>query len=179
MEITSQELDTLNFYRASELQGGLVLGYLVGRVTDSDLILNLTRHSAEELVHAQVWTETILAVGGEVRPIRNTFQNRFRRIVDRPGTVLHVLAATQVLERRAYRHFLEHLRRPGTHRRIQSALYRMLSEERYHLSWVKEWLDRQASDRGQDISSILTRYQEADEVTYTELLKEFGWVEAA
>ena len=64
MTTSNSEIALLNFYRASELHGGLILGQMVRRTRDPELILNLTRHSAEEVMHAQLWTETIVAVGG-------------------------------------------------------------------------------------------------------------------
>jgi hypothetical protein len=50
MDITTRELGFLNFYRASELHGGLILGQLARRARGSALVLDLTRHAAEEVV---------------------------------------------------------------------------------------------------------------------------------
>ena len=49
MTAPKSEIALLNFYRASELHGGLILGQMVRRTRDPELILNLTRHSAEEV----------------------------------------------------------------------------------------------------------------------------------
>ena len=175
MEISEQELKILNFYRVSELHGGLILGHMVGRARDPRLVVELTRHSAEEVVHAQLWAETILAVGGRIQPVRATYQRRLAELMGGRATLLHVLAATQVFERRVYRHFLEHVRRPGTHRRVQATLHRMLEEERHHLLWVKEWLDRQARERPDEVADALRRCSEADAVLYPTLLRDYGW----
>ena len=179
MQITERELGTLNFYRASELHGGLVLGQLVRRARDPQLILELTRHSAEEIVHARLWTETILAVGGTPAPVRETYQSRYAATVGAPSTVLEVLALTQVFERRVYRHFTEHLRRPATHPVVRATLARMLDEERGHLSWVKHWLDRQAASRPEVVRALMRRYAEADAAVYASFVEELGWRRAA
>jgi demethoxyubiquinone hydroxylase (CLK1/Coq7/Cat5 family) len=179
MDISRQELELLNFYRASELHGGLLLGALVRRARDSRLILDLTRHSAEEVRHAQLWTETILAVGGRPRPIRDTYQARYAAVVGTPLSLLEVLALTQVFERRVYRHFSEHRRRVGTHPLVQRTLQRMLDEERGHLAWVKRWLDAQAVTRPAVVRETMGRYAAADETVYGALLEEFGWRRAA
>lgn len=179
MEITERELEHLNFYRASELHGGLILGHMVARARDPQLALELTRHSAEEVVHAQLWTETIIAVGGKPRPVRTTYQKRYAAVLGRPSGILHVLAATQVFERRVYRHFLEHLRRPRTHPRVRATLRRMIEEEKGHLSWVKEWLDRQAVSRPDDVREVMRRYTEADAEVYRSFLEDYGWANAA
>jgi demethoxyubiquinone hydroxylase (CLK1/Coq7/Cat5 family) len=179
MEITSHELALLNFYRASELHGGLILGQMVRRARDPQLVLALTRHSAEEIVHAQLWTETILAVGGRPTPVRETYQSRYAASVGTPVGMLEVLALTQVFERRVFRHFTAHLRRPGTHPAVQATLRRMLDEERGHLSWVRRWLDAQAQARGPSVAATLRRYGDADDVVYGGLVTEFGWRAAA
>jgi demethoxyubiquinone hydroxylase (CLK1/Coq7/Cat5 family) len=178
MQITERELEILNFYRASELHGGLVLGQMVGRARDAGLALELTRHSAEEIVHAQLWTETIVAVGGRVRPVRETYQRHYARLVGAPATMLEVLALTQVFERRVYRHFVEHLRRPGTHAAVRATLRRMLEEEKGHLRWVKAWLGRQAM-RGADVAGTMRRFAEADARVYDAVTRAYGWQEAA
>lgn len=179
MEITRQELDALNFYRASELHGGLILGALVRRAREPQLILDLTRHAAEEVVHARLWTETILAVGGRPAPVRDTYQARYAAVVGTPLTLLDVLALTQVFERRVYRHFTEHLKRPGTHPAVAATLQRMLEEEKGHLTWVKRWLDVQAATRPEAVRDTMRRYAAADAVVYRALLAEFGWRRAA
>lgn len=180
MQISPQELDLLNFYRASELHGGLVLGQLVRRVRDPELILRLTRHSQEEVFHAQLWTETILAVGGSPRPVRDTYQARYARRLGAPSSVFQVLALTQVFERRVYRHFLRHERRPGTHTEVRGTLRRMLDDEKDHLSWVRVWLDREGDRRGSSsVRAVLARYAAVDREIYEGLLLEYGFEASA
>lgn len=179
MKVTPQEMALLNFYRVSELHGGLILGQLARRVRDSDLMLNLTRHSAEEVRHALIWSETIVGVGGRLSPERDSYQARYAALLGTPGTALEILALTQVFERRVYRHFIEHAHRPGTHRLVRAALERMLEEERGHLSWVREWLDGQAVTRGEEVASLLRRYALLDASVYDQLTRDFGWREAA
>ena len=179
MDITPRELGFLNFYRASELHGGLILGQVARRARGSELVLDLTRHSAEEVMHAQLWTETIIAVGGQVRPVRETYQARYARVVGTPLALIDVLALTQVFERRVYRHFTEHLHRPATHPRVRATLERMLEEEKGHLRWVKRWLDEQARRSGSTVADQLARYTAADALVYAEMTQELGWREAA
>ena len=179
MEISRTELDILNFYRASELHGGLVLGQVARRAREPRLMLALTNHAAEEMVHARLWTETIVGVGGRPGPTRDTYQSRYAAVVGTPITLVEVLALTQVFERRVYRHFTEHLRRPGTHALVRATLQRMLDEERGHLSWVKSWLDEQAAVRGIDVALLMRRYATADAVIYEELVREYAWQRVA
>jgi len=179
MEISNAELRRLDFYRASELHGGLLLGQLVRRVRDPALILELTRHSAEEVLHAQLWTETILAVGGRPRPVRDTYQARYAARVGRTMGVLEILALTQVFERRVYRHFLDHARIRTTHPRVRETLLRMVEEEKSHLSWVKSWLDQQALRRPEAVADVMRSFEEIDEEVYGELASEYEFRTAA
>lgn len=171
--VSARELRWLEFYRASELQGGLVLGTLAQRVRDGRLAVALLRHAAEEVEHARLWAECILAVGGTLRPEHHTYQRGYAAALGPPRTVHEVLALTQVFERRVWRHFTRHLRRPGTHPLVRATLQRMLDEERDHLSWVKRWLDERA-----DSIALLARFTRVDERLYQEYLDRFGWTDA-
>jgi bacterioferritin (cytochrome b1) len=180
MEITPRELRLLNFYRASELHGGLVLGGLVRRASEPELILKLTRHSAEEVRHAELWTEAILDVGGAPSPTPDTYQTRYAAVLEGRLSTVDVLALTQVFERRVYRHFLEHERRPGTHPRVRECLRTMIEEERDHLSWVWEWLNEHAGLSGDELQRIMRRFQEVDDQIYAALREEYyAWSVAA
>lgn len=179
MIVDNAEISLLNFYRASELHGGLILGQMVRRTRDPQLILQLTRHSAEEVMHAQWWTETIIAVGGQPAPVRDTYQNRYVEAVGTPVSTIEVLALTQVFERRVYRHFLLHLRRPGLHPAIVATLRRMLEDEKGHLSWVQHWLEEQSKERSAEVRSVIERYVVADRRIYDTLVLEYGFRSAA
>ncbi|HMI47884.1 MAG TPA: ferritin-like domain-containing protein [Gemmatimonadaceae bacterium] len=179
MTHSNSEIALLNFYRASELHGGLILGQMVRRARDPELILNLTRHSAEEVMHAQLWTETIIAIGGRPAPVRDTYQTRYAEEVGTPISMLEILALTQVFERRVYRHFMEHLRQPSVHPIVAATLQRMLDEERGHLKWVKRWLDAQAAQRQEEVREVMQRYAAVDERVYASISAEYGWRLAA
>ncbi|HEY2378218.1 MAG TPA: ferritin-like domain-containing protein [Gemmatimonadaceae bacterium] len=179
MQITNRELTLLNFYRASELHGGLVLGRLVQHVREPELILRLTAHSAEEILHAQLWTETIVAVGGQPSATSDTYQSRYAAALGAPTSLLEVMALTQVFERGVYRHFVMHLRRTGTHPRVRATLRRMLADERGHLSWVKEWLDAQAGSRRAAVPALMRRYTVVDAAIRRQLMSDYEWRELA
>ena len=178
-QVSERELRLLNFYRASELHGGLLLGQFARRARDGALVLQLLRHAAEEVEHARLWTETILCVGGRVAPVRRTYQAFYAEAIGRNVGMLETLALTQVFERRVYRHFLEHLRRPGIHPAVATTLRRMLEEEKGHLSWVKQWLDEQAASRGATVAALMARFTAVDRQIYGAVTAELGWRSAA
>jgi bacterioferritin (cytochrome b1) len=179
MNNTIRESRWLNFYRASELHGGLVLGQLARRVRDPRLMLELMRHGAEEMMHAQQWAETILAIGGSLAPVRATYQRRMRALVGPVSSVFQVLALTQVFEQRVYRHFIDHARRDDTHPIVRSTLERMVAEERQHLSWVRDWLEEEAEVRGVHLRDVLHPYRSADARLYRQFVAEYGFRDTA
>jgi bacterioferritin (cytochrome b1) len=166
MTVTNSEAGLLNFYRASQLHSGLILGQMVRRTNDARLILTLTRHSAEEVMHAQLWTETIIAIGGRPASVRDTYQTRYAAAVGAPSTVLEVLALTQIFERRISRQFTLHLRLPGIHPAVAATLRRMIETKRGHLTWVKTWLDEQSRLRGSKVREVMSKYALADQRIY-------------
>jgi len=174
MAVTNSEAGVLNFYRASQLHSGLILGQMVRCTNDARLILNLTRHSAEEVMHAQLWTETIIAIGGRPASVRNTYHARHASAVGAPATLLEVLAVTQIFERRIFQQFTMHLRFPGIHATVAATLRRMIEDERAHLSWVKAWLSHQSRVRGSKVGEVMTKYALADQRIYITLSSEFG-----
>lgn len=177
--VSRREMAILNFYRASELRGGLVLATVAERVRDADLFMALTEHAAEEVEHARLWAATIRDLGGRPWPTRVTAQDRYAEEVGRPASLLHVLALTQVFERSVYAHFLERRRDPGTHPRIRQTLDRMIEDEKGHLSWVKRWLDDQRRTRGVAVDELMARYGRADRLVWSRMAADLGYGRAA
>ena len=177
--VSETELTLLNFYRASELHGGLILGQMVRRTREPDLIARLTRHSAEEMMHALWWTETIARLGGCTSPVRNTYQNRCVAKAGAPTSLLEAIALTSAFEHRIYRYFTVHLRQPGVHPIVAATLRRMLVDERWHLTWIKEWLREQTTIDARKVASLTGRYSAADQLICDELSIAFGFRMAA
>ena len=162
MAVVNSEAGVLNFYRASQLHSGLILGQMVRRTNDARLILSLTRHSAEEVMHAQLWTETIIAIGGRPASTRDTYQTRYAAAIGAPSSMLEALALTQIFERRIFGEFTLHLRAPGIHPAIATPLRRLIEKERGHMTWVKAWLDEQSKVRSSEVREVMSRYTLAD-----------------
>jgi hypothetical protein len=174
MPVALSETSLLNFYRASELHGGLILGQLVRRTSDPALILNLTRHSAEDVMHSRLWTETIFAIGSRPTPVRASYQTLCAEVTGTPPSLLEVLVLTQIFEWRLYRHFTLHLQAPALHPAVAATLQRVRDEERSHISWVKRWLDGQVSKGRRTVREALRRYTLADQRIYGSLCREHG-----
>ena len=69
MAATDRDRWVLNFYRNSELHGALLMGRLARTLTDTGLLVHVTRHCATEARHAAMLSETLAAIGGMV-PLR-------------------------------------------------------------------------------------------------------------
>lgn len=179
MQVSALELDRLNFYRASEVHGGLVLGQLVRRVRDPELLLALTRHAAAELSHAVHWTQAILALGGRPGPVAATYQTRLGRIIGAPASVFQIIALSQTFERRVYRHFVRHAAASDTHPIVRTALERMIEEEKDHLSWMSDWLQLESERRHFDVRRLMSLFSLADAQVYGEVLTEYRFSFAA
>ena len=117
--------------------------------------------------------------GGRPRPTTDTYQARYAAAIGAPTSLLEVLALTQVFERGVYRHFVMHLHRRGTHPRVQATLRRMLADERGHLSWVKEWLDRRTGAQRAAVPVLMRRYSAVDAEIRKQLLSDYEWPELA
>ena len=171
MEISENDLWILSYYRESELAGSLIMGRLARETDDDDLRVHLTEHCAEEAQHAWLWTETIRKVGGKPRRVAETYQTRYFAEIGNPTTLLEILALTQVFERRVIRHFRAHLGWPGTHPAVAETLRRMIDDEVGHISWVKDWLDNHAREKGDGtVDETLRRFTELDRRIYAEVL---------
>ena len=174
MTMPNSETALLNFYRASQLHGGLILGQAARCRSEAQLILSLTRHSAEELIHAQLWTETIIAIGGRPAPLRATYHARHAAAVGAPATLLEVLALTHMFERRQYRHFAMYVRIPGVHPAVAATFRRTMERERGHIRWVKSWLSEQSRTCSAEVRKIMKLYSLADQRMCDTLSNEFG-----
>jgi hypothetical protein len=177
--VSETELSLLNFYRASELHGGLILGQMARRIDDADLIAKLTRHSAEGMMHALWWTETIARLGGHISSVADTYQNRSVEKAGTPISFLEVMAMTSAFEHRIYRYFTLHLRQASVNPVIAGTLRRMLVDERWHLTWIREWLRDQKMADARKVSAAISRYSTADQSIFAELSIAYGFRKAA
>ena len=167
MEISENDLWILSYYRESELAGSLVMGRLARETDDDDLRVHLTEHCAEEAMHAWLWTDTILKVGGTPKRVAETYQTRYYAEIGTPASLLEILALTQVFERRVIKHFRAHLKWPNVHPAIAATLQRMIEDEVGHISWVKDRLDRYAVEKGEAlVSETMRRFTEVDQRVY-------------
>jgi hypothetical protein len=155
----------LNWWRQSELEGSLLLGRMVSIVDSEELCARLTRHCAEEARHSQLWANALSELGLPHVRIRRSYQSFYLRHTGAPGSLLEVLAFTQIFERRVHRRFHEEVRDPKTPPEAVRAYLQMMEDEKNHLAWVANWLNGQS-----DAPRELKRFGAVDRLVFAELL---------
>jgi bacterioferritin (cytochrome b1) len=146
MGATDRELWVLNFYRNSELHGALLMGRLARTLTDTTLLVQVTRHSATEARHAAMLSETIAALGGSIDPHVTTVQEHYSAKGGVPASLVDLLVLSEVLERRVLTTYRAHLTRadvaPPVRQCLTAILHEMEQEEEHgdHAGWIDEAL---------------------------------------
>jgi hypothetical protein len=148
----------LNWYRQSELDGALLLGRLVRRASDPDLVAQLTKHCADEARHAWQWARTIEGLRLPTVRIRRSYQSFYLDEISTPRTITEVLALTHVFEHRVHRHFSDELNQAGLPAAVRRTFNALLRDEQGHLDWIAVWLSVRP-----EADAILQRYRQADE----------------
>jgi bacterioferritin (cytochrome b1) len=145
MGAIDRELWLLNFYRNSELHGALLMGRLARTITDSHLLVNVTRHCATEARHAAMLSETIAALGGPINPHLTTVQEHYSAKGGVPASLIDLLVLSEVLEHRVLTTYRAHLTgaevAPSVRRCLTEILHEMEEEEGgEHAGWIDEVL---------------------------------------
>jgi hypothetical protein len=165
----------LSFYRTSEIGGALFFGQLARTLQPGPMQADLTQHFADEARHASLWTSCLAELGETPLALGRSYQDRYLAAAGVPANLMEVLAITHVFERRVARQYDRHRRMPQLEPAISKTLDRILSDERWHLRWVRNALDAFEPELGREaIDAVLARCREADEAVYGALIAEQG-----
>jgi bacterioferritin (cytochrome b1) len=148
MSATDRELWLLNFYRNSELHGALLMGRLARTLTDTHLLVHVTRHCATEARHAAMLSETIVSLGGSIDVHVTTVQEHYSATGGVPASIIDLLVLSEILERRVLTTYRAHLTRtdvaPPVRQCLTEILHEMEEEEEEedgeHVGWIDEVL---------------------------------------
>ena len=146
MGVTDRELWVLNFYRNSELHGALLMGRLARTLSETKLLVQVTRHSATEARHAAMLSDTIAALGGPIDPHVTTVQEHYSAKGGVPASLVDLLVLSEVLEQRVLTTYRAHLTRaevaPQVRQCLTTILHEMEEEEEHgdHAGWIDEAL---------------------------------------
>jgi demethoxyubiquinone hydroxylase (CLK1/Coq7/Cat5 family) len=165
----------LSYYRVSEINGAIFFGRVARSMRPSQLQSQVTHHFADEAAHASYWTQCMNDLGFNPEKQRATYQDRYFAALGIPANLMEVMAITQVFEKRVIGHYRRHLAHPDTHPRIRQTIEQIMTDERWHLKYVRQALDDMAGRYGEEfIRQTVERYEQADKEAYADALAEFG-----
>jgi len=159
----------LNWYRQSELDGALLLGRMVRQADDPYLIEMMTKHAADESVHAALWTQAIKNSGLPIIRIFRGYQSYYSDYGVAPASVGEVLAITHVFEKRVDQRFKEEHNDQDLPVQVRQTFERLIDDEQQHLDWIATWLESHP-----ELQSLLSQYHDVDVQLYNHLQQYIG-----
>jgi len=164
-------LEMLSYYRDAELHGASLLLRLIKMTRDlPDVQVKLTLHVAQETRHAWLWTERIRELDGWPVDVSGYQARIGTRTV--PRTLVDLLALSIVVETRSLARYTEHAARPDVDPRTAEVLREVTDDEKWHVAWMREELDRRTRDDPaacERVRVLMERYRAIDEQVYAEL----------
>jgi hypothetical protein len=172
--LTENDRWLLSFYRLSEINGALFFGR-VARTIRGPLQADVTHHFADEAQHAHYWTQCLADLDSAPLKLGRGYQDRYLDAVGVPANLMEVMAITQVFEKRVIGQYHQHLRHPGIQPAVRATIERIMLDERWHISYVRDALAAMAEQYGAgEIESTLARFAAADAEVYAATIAEYG-----
>ena len=172
-ELSEHEHWLLSYYRTSEISGAQFFGKLAQSMRPSPLQMNLTRHFADESVHAWEWTQCIARFGRMPLRLGCAYQDRYAAVAGLPINLMEVLCLTLVFEKRVIKQYALHRRAAALQEPVRRTLARIIRDERWHISWVRKALGEMEHRFGRErIEETIALYRRADREVYRSTLHE-------
>ena len=171
--LTENELWLLSFYRTSEISGALFFGRLSKTVKAGEIQRDMTKHFADESLHAHYWTECIYRLGGEPLKLEDSYQDQYLAAAGMPVNLMEVLALTQVFEKRVISQYTLHSNIPNLKPEIRETLEKIMTDEKWHIEWIRDALKKMETQYGEkSIYETLDRFRKADQEVYQKTMNE-------
>ena len=171
--IGEDELWVLSFYRTSEISGALFFGRLAKSLRPNPIQHDMTKHFADEALHAWHWTSCIDRLGGRPLRLGEAYQEQYLGTAGMPANLMEVLALTQVFERRVINQYAVHGRAPDLALPVRETLDKIMVDEKWHIEWVRAALHGMEAEYGKDvIDATVRRFWEADQEVYRKTVEE-------
>lgn len=169
----SKELWLLSYYRVSEISGALFFGRLAKSLKSGPIQSDITRHFADESLHAWYWTDCINRLGCQPVKLPHTYQEQYLATAGLPANLMEVLAVTQVFERRVIGGYAVHRRVPNLHPQVRETLSVIMQDEKRHICWIRNALHAMEAEYGAErVGATVARYVAADREVYRETILE-------
>ena len=163
----------LSFYRTSEISGALFFGRLARAQRPGPIQQDLTHHFADEAQHARYWTECLQEL--DVTPLKLgvAYQDQYLAAAGLPANLMEVLAITSVFERRVINQYARHLNAAELEPVVTRTLHKIMEDERWHISWVRDALKEMSKEYGSDhVKATVRRFEQADREVYASTISE-------
>lgn len=171
--LSENERWILSFYRTSEISGALFFGRLARSLKPAQIQRDMTKHFADESMHAWYWTSCLEQLGERPYKLSHSYQDQYLLAAGLPANLMEVLAITQIFERRVVNQYTLHRRVADLQLPVKEALSRIMEDEVWHIEWVAEALKNMEADYGKEyIDSTLERFRAADREVYAKTMAE-------
>src|SRR5438445_10677547 len=104
------------------------MGKLARSFTDTELLVNLTKHCATEAHHAVLLSEAIAALGVRLDPRTETIQDHYSAAGGVPKELPDLLVLSETLEKRVLKSYRAHLQRGDVHPVTRETVTKILHE---------------------------------------------------
>jgi rubrerythrin len=171
--INENERWLLSFYRTSEISGSLFFGKLAKSLKAGPIQHDMTKHYADEAMHAWYWTDCLDKLGVEPLELGGAYQDQYLAAAGMPVNIMEILAITQVFERRVINQYAVHSRADGIHALVKNTIDRIVEDEKWHIKWIRDALKNMESDYGKNtIDETIERFLQADAEVYAKTVRE-------
>jgi hypothetical protein len=99
------------------------------------------------------------------------YQRRLGKALGIPTSLMHLFALTVIVEERSAKRYTEHERSPICDPKTRAVLLEVTQDERWHISWMEEWLMKLARAEGKEamVRDTLERYRAIEEEVFEEM----------
>jgi rubrerythrin len=160
-----------SYYRDAEIRGAGLLMKMMQREKDPEAQVLFSRHIDDETRHAWMWTRRIKREGGLPVEVPDGYQRRLGKALGIPTSIIDLFALTVVVESRSAKRYTEHAGSALCDDETRAILTEITKDEKWHISWMEEWLYKLAAERGEEQAARekLARFKELEEEVFTEM----------
>lgn len=161
MPSTESLIKIFSFYRDAEIRGATLLMKMMQWEKDPEAQVLFSRHVADETRHAWLWTKRIRQLGGLPVEVPDGYQRRLGKTLGIPFNIVDLFALTVIVEERSVSRYTQHAASPLCDEQTREVLDELTKDEKWHISWMEEWMYRMARQRGTEekAKSQLARYR--------------------
>lgn len=174
MPSTEALIRLFSYYRDAEMRGAMLLIKMMQRDSEPEAQVLFSRHIADETRHAWLWTRRIRQLGGFPVEVPDGYQRRLGKALGIPMNIVDLFALTVVVEERSLRRYNEHAASPYCDAETRSLLDELTNDEKWHISWIEEWMTRLAQAGGSEarVRAQLERYRQIEDEVFESFKEE-------